>query len=96
MLSEIELMTLKKGELVAMTEEKGLSTSGTKQELTNRLIAHASIPSQEETSEVESEDMEEPPSVDETPESIVTSMAIEQITDEVGDVSPMNGHQVFT
>ena len=41
MLSEIELMTLKKGELVAMTEEKGLSTSGTKQELTNRLIAHA-------------------------------------------------------
>jgi hypothetical protein len=79
-----------------MTEEKGLSTSGTKQELTNRLIAHASIPSQEETSEVESEDMEEPPSVDETPESIVTSMAIEQITDEVGDVSPMNGHQVFT
>ena len=40
MLAEKELMNLKKAELVEMAQEKGISPSGTKQELAKRIISH--------------------------------------------------------
>ena len=44
MLTEKELMKLKKSELIEMAQEKGVSSSGTKQELTKSIIGHSLDP----------------------------------------------------
>ena len=96
MLTEKELMKLKKAELIEMAEEKGVSSSGTKQELKKNIIA-LSFDTVEET------EVEEPSAKEEVLDEVeseqkveIQGMDTEHLNDEASEGEEGVKKQIFT
>ena len=100
MLTEKELMKLKKSELIEMAQEKGVSSSGTKQELTKSIIGHSLDPigeanvEQLSAKEEDSDEVETEQKVDsqESPKSILLG----NLNDEASEVEEEVKIRIFT